>query len=51
VIVEPDKAKVEQALLPRFAQLNRSTTTGFYTRYSPGELTVLRDFLSRLIGS
>jgi DNA-binding MarR family transcriptional regulator len=51
VIVKPDEAKVEQALLPRFAQLNRATSPAFYTQYSQAELAAIRDFLSRLIGS
>ena len=51
VIVKPDEAKVEQELLPRFAQLNRATTAAFYTQYNQTELGTIRDFLSRLIGS
>ena len=48
VIVMPNEAKVEQELLPRFAQLNRATTPGFYTHYDQGELGAINDFLSRL---
>jgi DNA-binding MarR family transcriptional regulator len=48
VIVMPNQAKVEQELLPRFAQLNRATTPGFYTHYSHAELDAIKDFLSRL---
>jgi DNA-binding MarR family transcriptional regulator len=51
VIVAPNEAKVEEELLPRFAQLNRATTSGFYTTYNQTELAAIRDFLSRLIGS
>ena len=49
--VKPGEAKVEQELLPRFAQLNRATTAAFYTQYNQTELGTIRDFLSRLIGS
>jgi DNA-binding MarR family transcriptional regulator len=48
VIVEPDEAKVEQELLPRFGQLSRATTPGYYTRYNEAELLAIREFLSRL---
>jgi DNA-binding MarR family transcriptional regulator len=51
VIVKPDEAKVEQELLPRFAQLNSATKPAFYKRYKEEELVAIRDFLSRLIGS
>jgi DNA-binding MarR family transcriptional regulator len=48
VIVKPDEAKVEQELLPRFAQLNRATTPAFYAHYNEAELGAIKDFLSRL---
>jgi hypothetical protein len=48
VIVVPDEAKVEQELLPRFAQLERATGPGFYARYNEGELRAIDDFLTRL---
>ena len=48
VIVEPDEAKVEKELLPRFAQLNRATTSAFYTQYDQPELAAITDFLARL---
>ena len=48
VIVQPDEAKVEQELLPHFAQLNNATKPGFYARYDKDELAAIRDFLSRL---
>jgi DNA-binding MarR family transcriptional regulator len=51
VIVKPDEAKVEQELLPHFAQLNRATKPAFYKGYREEELAAIRDFLSRLIGS
>jgi DNA-binding MarR family transcriptional regulator len=51
VIVKPDEAKVEQELLPRFAQLNRATSPAFYANYNEAELGGIRDFLSKLIGS
>ena len=51
VIVVPDEAKVEQELLPRFAQLNRATNPSFYARCNKAELATIKDFLSRLIGS
>jgi len=51
VIVEPDEAKVEQELLPRFAQLNSATKPAFYEGYEEEELAAIRHFLSRLIGS
>ena len=51
VIVKPDETKVEQELLPRFAQLNEATSSDFYTGYSQDELGVIRDFLSRLPSS
>src|SRR6516162_4544703 len=41
VIVVPDEAKVEQELLPRFAQLNRATSPSFYTPYNKGELAAI----------
>ena len=50
VIVVPDEAKVEQELLPRFAQLNRATSPSFYTPYNKDELAAIENFLSRLIG-
>src|SRR5215831_21303165 len=46
VIVEPDEAKVEKELLPRFAQLNRATTSAFYTQYDQPELAAITDFLA-----
>lgn len=51
VIVKPDEAKVEQELLPRFAQLNSATRAGFYERYTDDELAAIGDFLARLIAS
>jgi DNA-binding MarR family transcriptional regulator len=51
VIVKPDEAKVEQELIPHFAQLNRATKPAFYKGYREEELAAIRDFLSRLIGS
>ena len=51
VIVKPDEAKVEQELIPHFAQLNRATKPGFYKAYSAEELATIGDFLSRLINS
>jgi DNA-binding MarR family transcriptional regulator len=48
VIVVPEEQKVEQELLPRFAQLKRATSPGFYARYNQGELRAIRDFISRL---
>jgi DNA-binding Lrp family transcriptional regulator len=51
VIVVPDEPKVEQELLPRFAQLKRATSPGFYARYEEGELGAIDDFLSRLASS
>jgi hypothetical protein len=51
VIVKPDEAKVEQELLPRFAQLNTATRAGFYKRYTDDELAAIGDFLARLIAS
>jgi DNA-binding MarR family transcriptional regulator len=50
VIVEPDEAKVEQELLPHFAQLSRATKPSFYKAYSEEELAAIGDFLSRLAG-
>ena len=50
VIVVADEAKVEQELLPRFAQLNRATSPSFYTPYNKDELAAIKNFLSRLIG-
>src|SRR5215468_11906512 len=41
VIVKPDEAKVEQELLPRFAQLNSATRPVFYTQYNKGELAAI----------
>src|SRR5262249_55258613 len=51
VIVKPDEVKVEQELLPRFAQLNRATSSAFYMRYNKGELGAISDFLARLSSS
>jgi DNA-binding MarR family transcriptional regulator len=51
VIVLPDEAKVEQELLPRFAQLNHATRPSFYTRYTKDELATITDFLTRLTGT
>jgi DNA-binding MarR family transcriptional regulator len=51
VIVKPDEAKVEQELLPRFAQLDSATSPGFYKRYDEAELAAIRDFLVRLSSS
>ena len=48
VIVAPDEAKVERELLPRFTQLDRATSSGFYTRYSNDELATINGFLARL---
>jgi DNA-binding MarR family transcriptional regulator len=48
VIVMPEEPKIEQELLPRFAQLKRATSPGFYTRYDAAELGAIGDFLSRL---
>jgi DNA-binding MarR family transcriptional regulator len=48
VIVEPNQAKVEKELLPRFAQLNRATTPAFYDQYGQVELAAIRDFLTRV---
>src|SRR5215831_14493045 len=50
VIVKPDEAKVEQELLPRFAQLNSATKPGFYKGYKEEELAAIGDFLLRLVG-
>ena len=50
VIVKPDEEKVEQELLPHFAQLNRATKPSFYKAYSEAELAAIGDFLSRLVG-
>ena len=44
MIVEPDEAKVEQELLPHFAQLNRATKRSFYKAYSEEELAAIGDF-------
>jgi DNA-binding MarR family transcriptional regulator len=49
VIVKPDEAKVEQELLPRFAQLNRATRPDFYNGYTEDELAAIGNFLARLI--
>jgi hypothetical protein len=51
VIVKPDEAKVEQELLPRFAQLNSATRPDFYKAYNEQELAAIGNFLVRLIGS
>jgi hypothetical protein len=48
VIVKPDESKVEQELLPRFAQLNSAARVGFYERYNDDELAAIGDFLARL---
>src|SRR5215831_9396595 len=50
VIDQPDEAKVEKELLPRFAQLNRATRPDFYKGYNEEELAAIGDFLARLIG-
>jgi DNA-binding MarR family transcriptional regulator len=50
VIVKPDEEKVEQELIPHFAQLNRATKPSFYKACSEDELGAIGDFLSRLAG-
>jgi DNA-binding MarR family transcriptional regulator len=51
VIVQPDEAKVERELLPRFAQLSSATKPGFYASYGEDELAAISHFLSRLVDS